>query len=161
MPELTVTVRVPLPNQPTLAVLERTIFTVLMAAGRDLLLQAFGDLEERLHEAGAGAKQRRRRRYLITRFGELRFVRWQTRTEAGYGHPLDEALGLPQGDPCSPWVRRCLARPGSPLPHRGEAAREDDRSARGPPAPLGVGPVIRSSRERSYRTAASRDVRRR
>ena len=90
MPELTLTVEVPWPKQPTLAALERAIFKGLQAAGRQLLVQAFGMLEERVL---AGAKQRRRRRYLLTRFGEIRFHRWQTRTDEGYGYPLDEALG--------------------------------------------------------------------
>ena len=96
MPELTVVVRVQMPKQPSLASLERVIFTALQAAGRQLLIQAFGVLERTVI---TGARQRRRRRYLITRFGELRFTRWQTRTEVGYGHPLDEALGLAPGDP--------------------------------------------------------------
>ena len=72
MPELTVTVRVPWPKHPTLGALERAIFRALMAAGRELLLQAFTHLEGPLVEVGAGARQRRRRRYLITRFGEIR-----------------------------------------------------------------------------------------
>ena len=80
MPDLTVTVRVPMPKQARLGALERAIFTALQAAGRELLVQAFGVLEERVL---SGTRQRRRRRYLITRFGELRFHRWQTRTEDG------------------------------------------------------------------------------
>jgi len=119
VPELTVTVRVPLPNQPTLAALERQIFSALMAAGRELLLQAFGMLEERVL---LGARQRRRRRYLLTRFGEIRFQRWQTRTEAGYGHPLDQVLGIPGTDPCSPWVRATAAWLAQAHPYR-QAAR--------------------------------------
>ena len=106
MPELTVTVRVPMPKHPSLGTLERTIFTAVMAAGRELLVQAFSVLEQTVT---TGARQRRRRRYLLTRFGEIRFHRWQTRTEAGYGYPLDEALGLTPGDPCSAWVRQTAA----------------------------------------------------
>lgn len=119
MPELTVTVRVPWPKQPTLASLERVIFRALQAAGRQLLMQAFGILEE---SAIAGARQRRRRRYLLTRFGELRFTRWQTRTDDGYGYPLDEALGLDAGDPCSAWVRETAAWLAQAHPYR-QAAR--------------------------------------
>ena len=119
MPELTVTVRVPVPKQPTLAALERQIFNALMAAGRELLLQAFWMLEERVL---AGAKQRRRRRYLLTRFGEIRFHRWQTRTEQGYGYPLDRALKIPATDPCSPWVRATAAWLAQAHPYR-QAAR--------------------------------------
>jgi len=119
VPELTVAVRVPWPKQPTLAALERAIFQALMAAGRELLVQALGMLEETVL---SGARQRRRRRYLITRFGELRFCRWQTRTEGGYGYPLDQALGLTPGDPCSAWVRQTAAWLAQAHPYR-QAAR--------------------------------------
>lgn len=119
MPELTVTVRVPLPKQPTLASLERMIFRALQAAGRELLVQAFGGLEDNVL---TGARQRRRRRYLITRFGEVRFSRWQTRTDRGYGYPLDRALGLVPGDPCSAWVRQTAAWLAQAHPYR-QAAR--------------------------------------
>jgi hypothetical protein len=119
VPELTVTVRVPMPKHPSLGALERTIFSAVMLAGRELLVQAFGVLEERVAD---GARQRRRRRYLLTRFGELRFSRWQTRTERGYGYPLDEALGLAPGDPCSAWVRETAAWLAQAHPYR-QAAR--------------------------------------
>jgi len=119
VPELTVTVRMPLPKQPSLGTLEREIFTELQAAGRQLLTQAFRGVEP---EVLTGARQRRRRRYLITRFGEIRFFRWQTRTEAGYGYPLDEALGLTPGDPCSAWVRQTAAWLAQAHPYR-QAAR--------------------------------------
>jgi hypothetical protein len=122
VPELSVTVRVPWPKHPTLAALEKAIFSALMEAGRELLLQAFRVLEERLLEAGGGARQRRRRRYLLTRFGELRFSRWQTRREGRYGYPLDEALGIPPKDPCSPWVRQAAAFLAQAYPFR-QAAR--------------------------------------
>jgi len=35
-----------MPNQPSLGTLERVIFRALQAAGRELLLQAFGLLED-------------------------------------------------------------------------------------------------------------------
>ncbi|MGQ0669419.1 MAG: UPF0236 family transposase-like protein [Actinomycetota bacterium] len=122
VPDLTVTVRVPWPKHPTLLALEKAIFKALMAAGRELLKAAFRAIEQMLLAEGAGARQRRRRRYLITRFGELRFHRWQTRTEAGYAHPLDDALGIPGKDPCSPWVRQMAAFLAQAHPFR-QAAR--------------------------------------
>jgi hypothetical protein len=118
VPELTVTVRVPMPKHPSVGTLERTIFTAVMTAGRELLLQAFGLLEQNVV---TGARQRRRRRYLLTRFGEIRFSRWQTRTEHGYGYPLDEALGLAPGDPCSAWVRQTAAWLAQAHPYRQSA----------------------------------------
>jgi len=115
VPELTVTVKVPLPKRPGLGALEKTIFRALQAAGRELLLQAFGVIEPAVL---AGARQRRRRRYLMTRFGEIRFLRWQTRTEEGYSYPLDQALGVPAGDPCSPWVRQTACWLAQAHPYR-------------------------------------------
>lgn len=81
--------------------------------------EAFRKLED---AALAGAKQRRRRRYLITRFGAIRFFRWQTRTDEGYGYPLDETLGLEAADPCSAWVRETAAWLAQAHPYR-QAAR--------------------------------------
>lgn len=109
MPELTIAVRVPWPKHPSLAALEKAIFCALQAAGRGLLLQAFALIEADLLAQGAGARQRRRRRFLITRFGQIRFSRWQTKKDGRFGHPLDEVLSLPARDPCSPWVRATAA----------------------------------------------------
>lgn len=122
MPELTITVRVPWPKHRTLAALEKAIFAALMAAGRQLLLLAFAGIEQEVLSEGAGARQRRRRRYLLTRFGEIRFLRWQTVRDGRYGHPLDEALELPARDPCSPWVRATAAWLAQAHPFR-QAAR--------------------------------------
>lgn len=70
MPPLTITIEVVWPKHPSLAALEKAIFKALWAAGRQLLCQAFGLLEDNILAQGAGARQRRRRRYLLTRFGE-------------------------------------------------------------------------------------------
>ena len=59
MPELTVTVEVTWPKQPTLAAAERTTFKALMVGGWDLLKQAFRLLEDRLLADGSGARHRR------------------------------------------------------------------------------------------------------
>lgn len=122
MPELTITVQVPWPKHPTLAALEKAIFKALMAAGRQLLVAAFAILEANLLAEGAGARQRRRRRYLLTRFGEVRFVRWQTRTPKAYRCPLDAALGLGPHDACSPWVQATAAWLVQAHPYRQAAA---------------------------------------
>ncbi len=119
MPELNVTVRVTIEKEPNLGSLERRVFKQLQAAGRELLVQALPVIEQQVI---TGARQRRRRRYLITRFGEIRFFRWQTRTEKGYGYPLDEALGIGADDPCSPWVRQTAAWLAQAHPYR-QAAR--------------------------------------
>ena len=51
---MNVTVRVPVPKQPTLAALERAIFRALQDAGRQLLVQAFGIVEERVRPSTSG-----------------------------------------------------------------------------------------------------------
>jgi hypothetical protein len=102
-----------------MAALEKAIFKAAMTAGRELLVQACGLIEDQVI---TGARQRRRRRYLITRFGPIRFTRWQTRTEAGYGYPLDAALGIMPDDPCSPWVKKTSAWLAQAHPYR-QAAR--------------------------------------
>ncbi len=112
----------PWPKHRTLANLEKAIFHALMAAGRQLLLIAFAALEEAILVEGEGARQRRRRRYLLTRFGEVRFLRWQMLRGGQYGYPLDEALGIPSKDPCSPWIRATTAYLAQAHPYR-QAAR--------------------------------------
>lgn len=101
MPELTATVEVPWPKQPTLAALEKAIFKALMAARRQLLKRAFGAIE---NEVLAGARQRRRPRHLICRFGELRFSRW-TKSQGRCAYPLTKALGIEPDDRARPWIR--------------------------------------------------------
>ncbi len=75
VPKLTITIEVPWPKHPTLAALEKAIFKALMVAGRQLLKQAFDLIEHQLLADGRQVRQRRRRRYLVCRFGELRFHR--------------------------------------------------------------------------------------
>jgi hypothetical protein len=150
VPELSVAVRVPWPKHATLAALEKAILEALMAAGRELLEQAFRALEERLLAEGPGARQRRRRRYLLTRFGELRSSSWQTKAGGRYGYPLDRALGICPKDPCSPWVRETVARLCQAHPFR-QAARLLERILGvrgGPPPGLGMGPVLRAEAPR-------------
>lgn len=122
MPNLTITIEVPWPKHPTLAALEKAIFKALMAAGRQLLQKAFELIEQQLLTDGAGTRQRRRRRYLVCRFGELRFHRWQVQGRDGYRCPLDRALGLEPGDPCSPWVRAKSALLAQAHPYRQAAS---------------------------------------
>jgi len=125
VPPLTITIEVPWPKHSSLLALEKTIFRALMAAGRALLVQAFTAIEE-LALIDAGARQRKRRRYLLTRFGELRFTRWQTRGPGGYRHPLDDALGLEPKEQCSPWVKQKASWLAQAHPFRQAAALLSD-----------------------------------
>ncbi len=109
MPTLTLTVEVPWPKgRVSFSTLERDVHRAALAAGRRLLVQALGSWERELL-AGAGARQRRLPRYLLTRLGPIRFTRWKTRKDGRYGFPLDRAMGLRPHQGCSSfvWERAC------------------------------------------------------
>lgn len=75
MPTISLTVEVPWPKgKPSLSKLERAIHRAAMSAGRQTLVQALGIWEQELLPT-AGARQRRVRRYLLTRLGPIRYWR--------------------------------------------------------------------------------------
>lgn len=121
MPAITVTVEVPWPKKLTLGSLERAVHRAAMKAGRQALVQAFGAWEAELLPE-TGARQRRVRRYLLTRLGPVRFFRWKTKKDGHYGFPLDRAMGLRSHQTCSTWVWERAARLGTGYPFR-QAAR--------------------------------------
>jgi hypothetical protein len=109
VPTISVTIQVPWPKaKPTFSELERTIHRAVTSAGRQALVQALGAWERELLPT-AGARQRRVRRYLLTRLGPIRIWRWKTRQDGRYGFPLDRAIGLAPWQTCSPfvWERAC------------------------------------------------------
>lgn len=109
MPTISLTFEVPWPKgKLTLSRLERAIHKAAMAAGRKAFIQALSAWEEQLLPT-SGARQRRVRRYLLTRLGPIRFFRWKTRTEGRYLFPLDRAMGLSSWQTCSAfvWERAC------------------------------------------------------
>ncbi|MGH8936156.1 MAG: UPF0236 family transposase-like protein [Acidimicrobiia bacterium] len=117
MHTITVTVEVPWPKgRPTLAKLERTIHRTAMAAGRKALVEALGVWEQKLLP-GEGARQRRVRRYLLTRLGPIRLWRWKTLKGGSYGFPLDRAMGLKGWQTCSGfvWERACRLAAAHPF----------------------------------------------
>lgn len=118
MPSITVTLELPWPKgKPTLAKLERAAHRAAMAAGRQALVRALGSWEAELLPQ-AGARQRRVRRYLLTRVGPIRFHRWKTRLEGRYGFPLDRAMGLRPRQSCSGWVWERACRLAAAHPFR-------------------------------------------
>lgn len=121
MPTITVTVEVPWPKKLTLGALERAVYRAAMRAGRRALVQAFGAWEAELLP-GAGARQRRVRRYLLTRLGPVRYFRWKTKKEGRYGFPLDRVMGLRPWQTCSAWVWERATRLATGYPFR-QAAR--------------------------------------
>ena len=122
MRTITVTVEMPWPKGKTsLEKLERTAHRAGMAAGRRALLHAIGAWEAELLP-DAGARQRRVRRYLLTRLGPIRLWRWKTLKDGRYGFPLDKAMGLLPWQNCSAFVWERACRLGSAHPYR-QAAR--------------------------------------
>jgi hypothetical protein len=119
---ITVAVEFPWPKgRPTLAKLERATHRAAMAAGRKALVEALRTWEADLLPT-AGARQRRVRRYLLTRLGPIRFHRWKTRQDGRYGFPLDRAMRLRQWQACSWFVWERASRLGAEFPFR-RAAR--------------------------------------
>lgn len=109
MPHISLTVEVPWPKgKLSLAKLERTVHRAAMAAGRRALVEALAAWERELLPT-AGARQRRVRRYLLTRLGPVRYWRWKTRADGRYGFPLDRAMALSAWQTCSGfvWERAC------------------------------------------------------
>jgi hypothetical protein len=118
VPSISVTVEVPWPNDKlTFSKLERTIHRAAMTAGRKALVAALGAWEAELLPA-AGARQRRVRRYLLTRVGPIRFFRWKTRSQGDYGFPLDRAMGLLPHQSCSTFVWERACRLAAAHPYR-------------------------------------------
>ena len=129
MRTIRVTVEVPWPKgKPTLGKLEREIHRTALAAGRKALVEALGAWESQLLPS-AGARQRRVRRYLLTRLGPIRFWRWKTRKDGTYGFPLDVAMGLSGWQSCSPFVWERACRLAATHPYRTAARLLSDRSA--------------------------------
>jgi hypothetical protein len=103
VPELTVTVREPLPKRPSLRNLERAIFRALQAAGCELLLQAPSRCSRRasspVHDSAGDAATSSR--------GSKRsdFTGGRPAQTMATAILLTTPSGLRPGDPCSAWVR--------------------------------------------------------
>ncbi len=109
MRTITVTVEVPRPKgKLSLAKLERAVHQGGHGRGQEGPGHRPGAWEQELLRE-AGARQRRVRRYLLTRVGPIRFHRWKTRKDGRYGFPLDQAMGLRPWQTCSGfvWERAC------------------------------------------------------
>jgi hypothetical protein len=121
MPTVQVTATVEVEEGTTLAALDDAVARALNKAGRELIAQAMPVLEERALEDAGGARQRPEPRYVLTRFGEVRFNRWKVKAAGGHVHFLDQALGLrptracprswPRSSPSSARCSRSARRP--------------------------------------------------
>jgi hypothetical protein len=118
MPTVQVTATVEVAEGTTLAALEDTVALALNSAGRKLITKAMPILEQGALARSGGARQRPEPRYVLTRFGEVRFSRWKVKTASGYDHPLDQALGLHPHQSLSPSMAEEFAFFGQMLPFR-------------------------------------------
>ena len=122
MPTVQVTATVEVAEGTTLAALEDQVTRAVNQAGRQLMVQAMSILELGALARAGGARQRREPRFILSRFGEVRFLRWKVKTSSGYLHPLDHALGLRPHQSLSPSLAEQFAFFGQMLPFRQAAA---------------------------------------
>ncbi|MFQ5904269.1 MAG: UPF0236 family transposase-like protein, partial [Candidatus Binatia bacterium] len=106
--------------------LEEAIFEALREAGKELLRE---ELERRdrelIRSSGEGVRpQKRVERNLLSRFGEVRFLRTQvySREEERWWYMLDQLLGLRPYQRVTPWVERRGIELATLYPYR-QAAR--------------------------------------
>ncbi len=118
MPTVQVTATVEVAEETTLAALEDQVARTVNQVGRELMAQAMPILEETALARAGGARQRPEPRYVLTRFGEVRFCRWKVKTASGYLHPLDQALGLRPHQSLSPSLATEFAFFAQMLPFR-------------------------------------------
>jgi hypothetical protein len=101
VPEVSVTVAVSVQVDEDIdpVQLEAKIRAEGMRAGRELFASACVAIE-RAAMQGAGARQRREKRWVATTMGRCRIERWRVAPrQSGSFHPLDRALGWSQAEP--------------------------------------------------------------
>lgn len=94
MPHVELTVSVEIREGAGLSEIESAIHQELMATGRKALAKVLEALDAPAVAASGGARQRSTERYVLTRFGEIRFTRTKVLVAGHYRHPLDQAIGL-------------------------------------------------------------------
>ena len=116
------TVSVEVPDSATLEEVEQLLADRLREAGQGLLVSLCRDVESQvLSQAGPSLRpDRRRSRYLLTRFGWIKLERWQVQERATgrYAYPLDGALGLQPRQRASRWVVEAATSLAARLPYR-------------------------------------------
>jgi hypothetical protein len=119
MPQVEITLRVEIAEgTKSLADIEEQVAAQLRDAGRELVARAIQAIEPGVLRESGGARQRRSSRYVLTRFGEVRYERWKIKAGERYVHPLDKALGLAAHQTVSPWLLGELAYLAQGLPYR-------------------------------------------
>ena len=116
-----ITVKVPDDRVPRISEIEKLVFRAAMTGARLLFVCVLEHLEQRIFAENPDlTKQKRRERWLVTRVGRLKIVRYQARFAAmsRYGYPLDEKLALPKSGEATPWVRKMGARLAACYPYR-------------------------------------------
>lgn len=119
MPKIEVSVSVDVPEGTcTLDELETLVDTAVRRGGVQLLQQAISRMEPGVLGDTRGARQRRSERYVLTRFGEVRFLRWKVMADGRYAFPLDGALGLSSHDTIAPGLFAELVFLAQAMPFR-------------------------------------------
>lgn len=100
-------IEIELPELVTISYLEKAIFKAVWQAARELFVMAFKALEEQAFKHHDVAKQRLERKWLLTRFGWIRFSRYKVRfrKDCRYGYLLDNILGI-EGEKATTWVKK-------------------------------------------------------
>ena len=86
-------------------------------ATKELYLQALRALYQIATDAAVGARQRLEERWVATTFGRVRIWRYRVKDAGASFHPLDQTLGLSQGE-ASPALREAVCELATRVPYR-------------------------------------------
>src|SRR3972149_2882115 len=96
--KISTNIEIELPSKVSISYLEKIIFKAVWQAAKTLFVMSLKLIEHQAFELNKSAitKQRIERRWLLTRFGWIRFSRYKVRfkDERRYGHLLDRILGI-------------------------------------------------------------------
>lgn len=119
MPRFEVTVFVEVPEgTQKLDEIEELVDRAVRRAGCELIERVIPTIEPSVLEEGGGARQRPAARYVLTRFGEIRYSRYKVLLDGRYIHPLDRALGLSTHQTISPALFSDLVWLAQVMPYR-------------------------------------------
>jgi hypothetical protein len=110
--KISTNIEIELPSKITVSYLERIIFKAVWQAAKELFVMVLGTIENQALEskADAVAKQCRKRKWLLTRFGWIRFSRYKVRfkEDGRYSYLLDKVLGI-EKQKATRWVKKKAA----------------------------------------------------
>lgn len=119
--KISTTIEIELPGKITASSLEKLIFKAVWKAAKELFVKAMGIIEQQAFEDNihSAVKQRRQKRWLLTRFGWIRFSRYKVRFKSNskYGYLLDKVLGI-ENQRATVWVKKKTANLCVNYPYR-------------------------------------------